>query len=123
MPSRGPRPALLATPTDSTECVLLSYMLVTSSTLVLFGRLGDLIGQKRVYVMGFALFGMSSIACALAPAFWALIAARAVQGLGSAMLMSSRRAIGLNGDAVAVGLSTGPVLGGLIVTYSDWTRD
>lgn len=122
------------TPVDSTEWVLLSYMLVTSSTLVLFGRLGDLIGQKRVYVIGFAIFGLSSVACAFAPAFWALVGARAVQGLGSAMLMSSSpaiitdafpasergRAIGLNGAAVAVGLSTGPVLGGVIVTYSDW---
>jgi EmrB/QacA subfamily drug resistance transporter len=122
------------TPVDTTEWVLISYMLVTSSTLVLFGRLGDLIGQKNVYTIGFAVFGISSLACALVPTFWDLVVARAVQGLGSAMLMSSSpaiitnafpasqrgRAIGLNGAAVAVGLSTGPVLGGFIVTYSDW---
>jgi EmrB/QacA subfamily drug resistance transporter len=101
---------------------------------VLFGRLGDLWGQKRVYTAGFAIFGLSSLACAFAPSFWLLVAARAVQGLGSAMLMSSSpaiitdafpanqrgRAIGLNGAAVAVGLSTGPMLGGFIVTYWDW---
>lgn len=121
-------------PVDTTEWVLIAYMLTTSSTLVLFGRLGDLIGQKRVYTIGFAIFGASSIACAFAPNFLALAAARAIQGLGSAMLMSSSpaiitgafpssergRAIGLNGAAVAVGLSTGPVLGGVIVTYFDW---
>lgn len=109
-------------------------MLVTASTLVLFGRLGDLIGQKRVYTIGFAIFGGASLACAFSPAFWGLVAARAVQGIGSAMLMSSSpaiitdafpgnqrgRAIGLNGAAVAVGLSTGPLLGGVIVTYWDW---
>jgi EmrB/QacA subfamily drug resistance transporter len=122
------------TPIDAVEWVLIAYMLTTSATLVLFGRLGDLIGQKRVYAIGFAIFGASSLACAFAPAFAALVAARAVQGLGSAMLMSSSpaiitdsfparqrgRAIGLNGAAVAVGLSTGPVLGGFIVTYWDW---
>lgn len=122
------------TPVDNTEWVLMAYMLVTSSTLVLFGRLGDLWGQKRVYTIGFAIFGLSSLACAFAPSFWLLVAARAVQGLGSAMLMSSSpaiitdafpehqrgRAIGLNGAAVAVGLSTGPVLGGLIITYWNW---
>jgi EmrB/QacA subfamily drug resistance transporter len=122
------------TPVDDTEWVLIAYMLVTSSTLVLFGRLGDLWGQKRVYTIGFAIFGGSSLACAFAPSFLLLVAARAVQGLGSAMLMSSSpaiitdafpshergRAIGLNGAAVAVGLSTGPVLGGLIITYWDW---
>lgn len=119
---------------DNTEWVLIAYMLVTSSTLVLFGRLGDLWGQKRVYTIGFAIFGASSLACAFAPSFWLLVAARAVQGVGSAMLMSSSpaiitdafpseqrgRAIGLNGAAVAVGLSLGPLLGGIIITYSDW---
>lgn len=122
------------TPVDNTEWVLIAYMLVTSSTLVLFGRLGDLWGQKRVYTIGFAIFGASSLACAFAPSFWLLVAARAIQGLGSAMLMSSSpaiitdvfpgrergRAIGLNGAAVAVGLSAGPVLGGMIITYWDW---
>lgn len=122
------------TPVDGTEWVLIAYMLTTSSTLVLFGRLGDLWGQKRVYIIGFAIFGLSSLACAFAPSFLMLAAARAIQGVGSAMLMSSSpaiitdtfpasergRAIGLNGAAVAVGLSVGPVLGGFIITYFDW---
>ncbi|HET7814132.1 MAG TPA: MFS transporter [Candidatus Baltobacteraceae bacterium] len=122
------------TPVDSTEWVLISYMLTTASTLVLFGRLGDLIGQKRVYTAGFAIFGLASAGCAFAPSFLVLVLARAVQGIGSAMLMSSSpaiitnafpdkergRAIGLNGAAVAVGLSLGPLLGGAIVTYADW---
>ncbi len=123
-----------STPVDGTEWILIAYMLVTASTLVLFGRLGDLWGQKRVYTIGFAIFGASSLACAFAPAFWSLVAARAMQGLGSAMLMSSSpaiithafpasergRAIGLNGAAVAAGLSAGPLLGGAIITYWNW---
>jgi EmrB/QacA subfamily drug resistance transporter len=122
------------TTVDTTEWVLIAYMLTTSSTLTLFGRLGDLIGQKRVYIMGFAIFGGASVACAFAPNFPSLAGARAVQGLGAAMLMSSSpaiitdvfpghergRAIGLNGAAVAVGLSCGPLLGGAIVTYFNW---
>ena len=109
-------------------------MLVTASTLVLFGRLGDVLGQKRIYLTGFAIFGLSSLACAFAPSLGWLIAARAVQALGAAMLLSSNqalivdtfpstergRAIGFNGAAVAVGLSLGPIIGGAIVTYGDW---
>ena len=123
-----------ATSVDNAEWVILSFMLVTASTLVLFGRLGDMFGQKRIYLGGFAIFGASSLACALAPSLGFLIAARAVQALGAAMLLSSNqalivdtfpstergRAIGFNGAAVAVGLSLGPIVGGAIVTYGDW---
>lgn len=119
---------------DDTEWVILSFMLVTASTLVLFGRLGDVFGQKRIYLIGFGIFGVSSLACAFAPSLEWLIAARAVQALGAAMLLSSNqalivdtfpstergRAIGFNGAAVAVGLSLGPIIGGAIVTFGDW---
>lgn len=119
---------------DDAEWVVLSFMLVTASTLVLFGRLGDMFGQKRIYLGGFAIFGASSLACAFAPSLAILVASRAVQAIGAAMLVSSNqalivdmfpasdrgRAIGFNGAAVAVGLSLGPVLGGTIVTFGDW---
>ncbi len=122
------------TSVDNAEWVILSFMLVTASTLVLFGRLGDIVGQKRIYLGGFAIFGASSLACAFAPSLGFLIAARAVQALGAAMLLSSNqalivdtfpstergRAIGFNGAAVAVGLSLGPIVGGAIVTFGDW---
>jgi EmrB/QacA subfamily drug resistance transporter len=119
---------------DDTEWIILSFMLVTASTLVVFGRLGDIFGQKRIYLTGFGIFGLSSLACAFAPSLGWLIAARAVQALGAAMLLSSNqalivdtfpatergRAIGFNGAAVAVGLSLGPIIGGAIVTFGDW---
>jgi EmrB/QacA subfamily drug resistance transporter len=119
---------------DEAEWVLLAYMLVTASTLVLFGRLGDMLGQKRIYLTGFAVFGLGSLACALAPSLEWLIAFRVVQAIGAAMLVSCTqalivesfppqergRAIGFNGAAVAAGLSSGPVLGGAIVTFADW---
>jgi EmrB/QacA subfamily drug resistance transporter len=119
---------------DEAEWVLLAYMLVTASTLVLFGRLGDMFGQKRIYLTGFAVFGCGSLACALAPSLEWLIAFRVLQAIGAAMLVSCTqalivdsfppqergRAIGFNGAAVAAGLSSGPVLGGAIVTFANW---
>lgn len=119
---------------DATEWVLLAYMLVTSSTLILFGRLGDMIGQRTVYLIGFVVFGLASAACAFAPSLAVLVFARILQGLGASMLMSSSpaiitnafparergRAIGTNGAAVAVALAVGPALGGVIVTYAHW---
>jgi EmrB/QacA subfamily drug resistance transporter len=125
---------VFATSVDNAEWILLAYLLTTASTVALFGRLGDMAGQKRIYLIGFGVFGVSSIACALAPSLVALVAARAIQGIGSAMLMSCApaiitnafpssergRAIGMNGAAVAAGLTAGPILGGFIVTYADW---
>jgi EmrB/QacA subfamily drug resistance transporter len=119
---------------DEAEWVLLAYMLITASTLVLFGRLGDMFGQKRIYLAGFAVFGAGSLACALSPSLEVLIAFRALQAIGAAMLVSCTqalivesfpphergRAIGFNGAAVAAALSTGPIVGGAIVTFADW---
>lgn len=119
---------------DDAEWVLLSFMLVTASTLVFFGRLGDMFGQKRIYLTGFAVFGLGSLACSFSPSLGFLIGARVLQAFGAAMLVSSNqalivdtfpakmrgRAIGLNGAAVALGLSAGPVLGGAIVTFAHW---
>ncbi len=123
-----------STSVDNAEWVILSFMLVTASTLVLFGRLGDMFGQKRIYLTGFVVFGLSSLACAFSPTLLFMIVARGVQALGAAMLVSSNqalivdsfpiqqrgRAIGFNGAAVAVGLSLGPILGGAIITFGDW---
>src|SRR5487761_2117427 len=65
-----------------TEWVLLAYMLVTASTLVIFGRLGDIFGQKRIYLGGFAIFAAGSLACTVAPSLLTLIASRVLQGFG-----------------------------------------
>lgn len=119
---------------DDAEWVILAFMLVSASTLVFFGRLGDVLGQKRIYLTGFAIFGLSSLGCAFASSLGVLIFSRAVQAIGAAMLVSSNQAlivdtfpserrgqaIGFNGAAVAVGLSLGPILGGAIVTFGDW---
>ncbi len=119
---------------DEAEWVLLAYMLVTASMLVLFGRIGDIFGHKRVYQVGFGIFGLGSLLCALSPSLEALIVMRVFQAIGAAMLVACTqalivesvaperrgRAIGLNGAAVAVGLTAGPILGGAIIALGDW---
>jgi EmrB/QacA subfamily drug resistance transporter len=114
--------------------VALSYLLTVSTLLLVFGRLGDMIGLRRVYLTGFAVFVLGSLACALAWSIGSLIAFRALQALGAGMLFAvgpaiitrgfpareRGRALGLVGISVAVGLALGPSLGGFIIGYLDW---
>jgi NTE family protein len=114
--------------------VLNAYTLVFSAAMVPFGRLADLAGRKRFFIAGVAVFTLASGACALTPTAGALVAARAVQGLGAAMMVPTAlalilgafpperraRAIGLYGASAAVAAATGPALGGLIISVADW---
>jgi len=116
------------------EWIVLSYLIVISSLLLMFGRLGDLYGHKKVYVIGFAIFTIGSLLCALAPNIILLIIFRAFQAIGAGMLMSMGPAIitinthpknrgkslGVIAIAVSVALSLGPVLGGFLTTYFGW---
>jgi EmrB/QacA subfamily drug resistance transporter len=116
------------------EWVVLSYLLTVSTLLLVFGRLGDMIGLKRIYLAGYAIFVLGSLACALSWNIWSLIAFRALQALGAGMLFSvgpaiitrgfpgneRGKALGLVGVSVAVGLALGPTLGGLIIGFLDW---
>ncbi len=114
--------------------VLTAYLLTVSALLATAGRLGDVLGSRRVYMAGFGVYGLGGLACALAPSLGALVAARVVQGIGSAMLMATgpaivarafppeQRARGL-GTQLAftyVGLTIGPTLGGLLVSSLGW---
>jgi EmrB/QacA subfamily drug resistance transporter len=116
------------------EWVVAIYLLVVSGMVLIFGRLADIWGQRRVYLAGFGLFILGSLVCALAPVIGVLIAARAVQGLGAAMLTSSSpalltnafpdsqrgRVLGLQATAVYVGLAIGPSLGGGLAQALGW---
>lgn len=116
------------------EWIVLSYLIVISSLLLMFGRLGDLYGHKNVYVIGFAIFTVGSLLCALSPNIILLIIFRAFQAIGAGMLMSMGPAIitinthpknrgkslGVIAISVSVALSIGPVLGGLLTTYFGW---
>ncbi|MBM3304771.1 MAG: MFS transporter [Candidatus Aminicenantes bacterium] len=111
-----------------------AYMLAAAMFLVPFGRLADIVGRKRVFVSGVAVFGLGSLLSALAPTGHFFIASRAVQGVGGAMVFGTGmailtsvfparergRAIGINTAAVYVGLSSGPVVGGFLTHSFGW---
>ncbi len=114
--------------------VVNAYMLTYGGLLLLGGRLGDLYGKRRLYIIGIILFTIASLACALAGAQWMLILARAIQGVGGAVasavalsLMMSlftepgerAQAMGIFGFVAAGGGSIGVLLGGLL-TSLDW---
>lgn len=116
------------------EWVIMSYLLIISSLLLTYGRLGDMYGHKKVYIGGFAVFSLGSLMCSLAPSILALILSRMAQALGAGMIMSmgpaiitdfappqSRgKALGVNATAVAVASATGPVAGGFLTTHFGW---
>ena len=116
------------------EWIPLIYLLTISSLLLSFGRLSDIKGRRWVYCKGFIVFSVGSFLCGVAhTAVW-LIVARSFQGIGAAMLMACSpalvvdifpssergRALGMVGTIVAVGLTAGPPLGGLIVNLLSW---
>ncbi|MFE7627298.1 MFS transporter [Streptomyces sp. NPDC057509] len=112
-----------------------AYPLVCASLLILFGTLGDRVGRRRILLLGYALFGVASAVAALADTAAVLIAARALLGVGGAMIMPAtlsilrqvfpdRReravAIGVWSAVAAVGAATGPVIGGFLVEHFWW---
>jgi MFS transporter, DHA2 family, multidrug resistance protein len=111
------------------------YALTVAAGLLTFGTLGDRYGRRRVLVLGFAVFGLASVAAAASVVPAALIAARVLLGVGGAMIMSCTPAvirvvfpddrertvaIGLWVAAYSVGVSAGPVLGGLLLEHFWW---
>ncbi len=119
---------------DEILWIVNAYVLVLAVLLITAGRLGDLRGQRNLFAAGVALFTLASLACGLSPNADLLIAFRAVQGLGAAMLMPQTMAIIIatfpaerRGSALGVwgavaGLATvaGPTLGGFLVTAASW---
>src|SRR6202043_3597687 len=119
---------------DDVLWVLNAYALVLAVLVITAGRLGDIIGTRTMFVAGIAVFTAASAACGFAPSAGWLIAFRAVQGLGAAMLMpqtlalltmvfpADRRgaAFGIWGAVAGVATIAGPTLGGLLVTAFDW---
>jgi EmrB/QacA subfamily drug resistance transporter len=118
----------------SVEWVVTVYLLVVSGLLLSFGRLGDLRGHKITYVSGFAVFVISSALCGLAPSVETLIAFRALQALGAAMLFANGpailtgnfpaaqrgQALGLQATMTYLGLTAGPALGGFLAGRLGW---
>lgn len=116
------------------QWVVLAYLLTITSLIVSAGRLGDLAGRRRMLVTGLAIFSGASLLCGFAPTLWLLIGARALQGLGAALVMAltmafvaqtvskerTGTAMGLLGAMSAVGTALGPSLGGLLISVFGW---
>ncbi|MCX5384890.1 MFS transporter [Streptomyces sp. NBC_00083] len=116
------------------QWVVLAYLLAVTALIVGAGRLGDLLGRRRLLLAGILLFTAASLLCGAAPTLGVLIAARAAQGLGAAVLMAltlafvgetvpkerTGRAMGLLGTMSATGTALGPSLGGLLISGFGW---
>ena len=123
------------TPLSGTiEWVVIVYLVVIAALLLTFGRLSDVVGRKPVWLAGLLIFTLGSVLCGVSPTLAVLIGARALQGIGGAMIFAPSvalltdtfprqergRAIGLNAVAVSIGVSAGPALGGIITEHLSW---
>src|ERR1700761_43399 len=116
------------------QWVVESYALLLAALLLLGGSLGDLYGRRKIFAAGVVLFGIASAWCGMAPGIFELIAARAVQGVGGALLVPGSlalisasfpveergRAIGTWSGFTAITAAVGPVLGGWLVEHASW---
>jgi MFS family permease len=143
LPSLGISIANVALPTlagafnasfQQVQWIVLAYLLASTTLVVSAGRLGDIAGRRRILLTGIAVFTAGSFASGLAPTLPVLIAARAAQGLGGAIMMAltmalvgetvgkerTGSAMGLLGTMSAVGTALGPSLGGVLIAAFGW---
>ena len=116
------------------EWVVTAYALTFAALLITGGKLGDLYGRRRIFVLGLAVFTLSSLACGLASSAGFLIGARSVQGVGAALMNPASlsiitatfpprqrgQAIGIWAGVSALALAIGPLAGGLITENLNW---
>jgi EmrB/QacA subfamily drug resistance transporter len=124
----------LAVPLSSIEWVIASYVMVICSTLLFFGRLGDIIGKSVVFRFGTVIFVIGTLLCGMCDSLLSLIICRFIEGIGAAAYMATNqgiiaqmyfnegkgKAMGILAVAVALGTMTGSPLGGLIVSITSW---
>ncbi|MDY0811893.1 MFS transporter [Kitasatospora purpeofusca] len=121
--------------TRDLEWIVDAYTVVLASLLISAGALADRFGRRRVFQCGLVVFGLASLVCALAPSAGALVAARALQGVGASMLSpvalaivvnampdprERARAIGVWASVFGLSMAAGPVTGGALVSALGW---
>lgn len=116
------------------QWIILAYLLAITTLIVSVGRLGDIVGRRRLLLFGIGLFTAASLLCGIAGSIWLLIGARAVQGLGAAIMLAltvamvgstvpkerTGSAMGLLGTMSAIGTTLGPSLGGVLIAGIGW---
>ncbi|MDR8363705.1 MFS transporter [Pseudomonas sp. JL3] len=116
------------------QWIVLAYLLAITTLIVSVGRLGDIVGRRRLLLTGIGIFTLSSLACGVAPSLGSLVGARAVQGLGAAIMLAltvafvgetvpkaqTGSAMGLLGTMSAIGTTLGPSLGGMLIAGIGW---
>ncbi|WP_309669186.1 MFS transporter [Gemmatimonas sp.] len=116
------------------QWIVLAYLLAITTLIVSAGRLGDIIGSRRLLLAGLTLFTVASVLCGLAGTLGQLVVARALQGVGAAVMMAlthafigdavppthTARAMGLLGTMSAIGTAAGPSVGGLLIAWFSW---
>jgi MFS transporter, DHA2 family, methylenomycin A resistance protein len=117
------------------QWVVNAYTIAFAALILTAGALGDRVGAKKIFMMGFALFTAASLACALAPSIAILIAARALQGFGAAILVPNslallnhsyreetgrRKAVGIWAAGASIALTLGPLAGGCLIALAGW---
>jgi EmrB/QacA subfamily drug resistance transporter len=119
---------------QAVQWIVLAYLLAITTLIVSVGRLGDVVGRRRLLLIGIGVFTVASLLCGVAPTLWLLIGARAAQGLGAAIMMAltvalvgetvpkekTGSAMGLLGTMSAIGTTLGPSLGGLLIAGLGW---
>lgn len=126
--------AKLNTDFATVQWVILSYLVGLALLLVGMGRLADMVGKKRIFVLGVVLFLLGSALCGLAPTIFWLIAFRVLQSIGAAMVIALGTAIltetwpahergtalGFAAGFISLGIVIGPAVGGFILNYLSW---
>ena len=116
------------------QWVALGYLLTIATLTLGMGRLGDVVGKKKLFVIGFAIFTVASALCGLVPDVSWLIGFRVLQAVGSVMILAlgaailveafpareRGRALGWIGTAVSLGIVSGPVIGGILISSFSW---
>jgi EmrB/QacA subfamily drug resistance transporter len=121
---------------ESTQWIIIAYSLTFGGFLLLGGRAADLLGRRRVFMFGTALFGLASLTCALATSQTMIVSARAFQGLGAAVITPSalsivsttfregaerNKALGIWGAVGGSGAAVGVLLGGVLTKFFGWS--
>ncbi len=116
------------------EWIVIGYLVVIAAALLSFGRLADMVGRRPVFLIGLVVFTAGSAVCGAAPSLPVLVVARCFQGLGGAAIFATNvamvtaafgprergRALGINLILVALGISAGPTVGGILIQAFTW---